>query len=99
MLSLRIHPPTLTVAAEKGCATHDVSLAAAVRTLFLLLRIEAVIDAVVTRLLLHRIHPTTPIAVPALLFLWLFGHLYIGCGIGENGLPYYLTNFFTYIHI
>jgi hypothetical protein len=63
------------VATEKGCAAHDVSLAAAVRTLFLLLRIEAVIDAVVTRLLLHGIHPTTPLTVPTLLLLLFFGHL------------------------
>jgi hypothetical protein len=68
------------VATEKGCATHDVSLAAAVRAPFLLLRIEAVIHTMVTWLLLHRIHPSTPLAVPALLLLLLFGHLY-----GEGG--------------
>jgi hypothetical protein len=68
------------VAAEKGCAAHDVPITTAVGTLFLLLRIETVIDAVVTRLLLHRIHPSTPLAVPALLLLLLFGHLY-----GEGG--------------
>jgi hypothetical protein len=82
------------VAAEKGCAAHDVSLAAAVRTLFLLLRIEAVIDAVVTRLLLHRIHPPTPLAVPALLLFGSrsgSGHFYDRNGIGENG------SLFTYV--
>jgi hypothetical protein len=73
------------MAAEKGCAAHHVSLAAAVRTLFLLLRIEAVIDAMVTRLLLHRIHPTTPLTVPALLLFGLGWHLYDRNGIGENG--------------
>jgi hypothetical protein len=64
------------VATEKGCATHDVSLAAAVRAPFLLLRIEAVIHTMVTWLLLHRIHPSTPLAVSALLLPLLFGHLY-----------------------
>jgi len=73
------------VAAEKGCATHDVSLAVAVRAPFLLLRIEAVIDAVVTRLLLNRIHPTIALAVLAFLLFWSWGHLYDRSGIGENG--------------
>ena len=87
------------MATEKGCAAHDVSLAAAVRTLFLLLRIEAVIDAVITGLFLHRIHPTTPIAVPALLLFGVGWHFYDRNGIGENMLSNYLVDFLTDIHV
>jgi len=51
------------------------------------------IDAVVTRLLLHRIYPTLTPAVLALLLLGVGWHLYIGCKIGENGSYYWLMFF------
>jgi len=73
--SLRIHPPILAVAAQESLWTHDVPLALAVRTVPLFFGIKVVVDAPVARLVVVNIDPSTPLAVPALLFL-LFGHLY-----------------------
>ena len=42
----------------------------------------------VTGFVVVRIHPSTPLTVPTLFLLWLFGHLYgmvDRSGIGENG--------------
>jgi hypothetical protein len=54
---------------------------------------------VITGLFLHRIHPTTPIAVPALLLFGVGWHFYDRNGIGENMLSNYLVDFLTDIHV
>jgi len=73
LINLLIHPPVLAVAAQEPLWTHDVSLAAAVGTIFLLFGIKVVVDASVTRLVIVDVDPSTPPTVPALL-LFLFGH-------------------------
>ena len=73
-VSLRIHIPVLAVAAQESLFTHDVSLAPAVGTIFLLHGVKTVIDAMVTGFVVVHIDPSTPLTVPTLLLFWLFGH-------------------------
>jgi hypothetical protein len=62
------------VATQDPLFAHDVPIATTVRTLFLLLGIKSVIDAVITGFVVIHIDPSTPLTIPALLLLWLFGH-------------------------
>ena len=79
------------MATQESLWTHDVSLAAAVGTIFLLFGVEIVIDTSVTGLVVVDIDPSTSLTVPALLLFGVRWHLYIGCRIGENGMkPVYV---------
>lgn len=73
------------MATQEPLFTHDVSLTATVSTIFLLFGIKVVVGTSVTCFVVVYIDPSTPLAVLALLLLWLFGHFVLGCGIGENG--------------
>jgi hypothetical protein len=77
---LFIDPAVLAVAAQEPLFSHYVSFTATVRTIFLLFSVKSMIDAMVTGFVIIRIHPSTPLAVPTLFLLWLFGHFMIGTG-------------------
>ena len=77
MSSLRVHIPVLAVATQKPLFTHNVSLSAAVGAIPLFFGIKIVVGTPVTRLVVVDIDPPTSLTVPALLLLWLFGHVCI----------------------
>jgi hypothetical protein len=79
------------VATQEPLFAHDVSLTAAVGTIFLLGGIKVVVGTAVTCFVVVHIYPSTSLAVPTLFLFGIGWHLYMGRGIGENG--YDLSNF------
>jgi hypothetical protein len=72
------------VATQESLGTHDVTLTAAVSTVFLLGGIKVVVDTPVTGLVVVHIDPSTPIAVPTLFLLGSGGHFYKPQYFSEN---------------
>jgi hypothetical protein len=66
------------VATQESLGAHDVPLALTVSAVPLFFGVKVVIDALVTRLVVVHIDPSTPLAVPTLLLFWLFGHFMVG---------------------
>jgi hypothetical protein len=79
-ISLFVHIPILAVAAQEPLFSHDVSLTAAVSTIFLLDRIKVVVGTAVTGFVVVHIDPSTPLAVPTLFLFGSGGHFMIGMG-------------------
>ena len=78
------------MAAQESLFTHDVSLTATVGAVPLFFSVKVVVRTAVTGFVVVHIDPSTPLTVPTLLLLWLFGHVVWLIGVGWVKMDRYL---------